>query len=313
MNFVENEYSAPSPTVIAANQDSLPALRLMLAQRVLYARAKRWSYLRWIGFSVMGIVAPLVAVFIPAAAVIVGAMAGIWIFLSRTVFKALEAALTAQGAAVQEDFDRLVFAMPALGTRKPRPTPEDLARCAGPDESVFQRSLRQGLTGWYPLDGAVSGTVCIAIAQRANAAYSERLQRVNARSWLMVLAAWTVVVVGASIGTGMSLSTFLLGVAAPLLPASLDIGDQWRTSRRACSDRRSMADDIEDAVRGTGHKLLSDEDLLVWQERLYSLRRSGPLVPDLIYARTRRSNEQAMKAAAADLWAAATGGRTPRQ
>lgn len=307
---MENEYSAPNASVIAATQVSQPALRLMLAQRALYARAKRWTYLRWIGFSVMGIVAPLVAVFIPTAAVIVGAAAGIWIFLSRTVFKAFEGDLAAQGAAVQEDFDRLVFGMPPLGTREPRPTPENLADCAGPEHSVFQRSQREGLTDWYPLDQDVAGTVCVAIAQRANAAYSERLLRVNARSWLMVLAAWAFVIIAASLAIGMGLSTFLLGVAAPLLPASLDVYDQWRTSRRACSDRRSMADDIERAVRGTSQKPLSDEDLLVWQERLYSLRRSGPLVPDRIYARTRRANEQAMKAAAADLWDAAKRGRT---
>ena len=65
-----------------------------------------------------------------------------------------------------------------------------------------------------------------------------------------------------------------------------------------------MADDIEHAVRGTRDNPLNDEDLLVWQERLYSLRRSAPLVPDLIYARTRRKNEQAMNSAAAELWAA---------
>lgn len=108
------------------------ALRLLIAQRALYAKAKRWTYLRWIGFSVMGIVAPPLAVFFPKAAVVVGAVAGVWIFLSRNIFKAFEGKLAAQGAAVQEDFDRLVFDMPPLATRVPRPTlkmsPSSLAR-----------------------------------------------------------------------------------------------------------------------------------------------------------------------------------------
>lgn len=304
MDTEDHDYTAPAAADIAATQDSQGALRLLIAQRALYAKAKRWTYLRWLGFSVMGIVAPPLAVFFPKAAVVVGAVAGVWIFLSRTIFKAFEGKNAAQGAAVQEDFDRLVFDMPPLATRVPRPTPEDVAELAGSDTEVLGRAKQGGLLGWYPLDRGAAGTVCVAIAQRANAAYSERLQRLNARYWLTVLVVWTVVIVMTSMIIGTSLTTFLLGVAAPLLPACLDIGEQLRSSTQACADRRSMADDIEHAVRGTRDNPLNDEDLLVWQERLYSLRRSAPLVPDLIYARTRRKNEQAMNSAAAELWAA---------
>ncbi|RUP31567.1 MAG: hypothetical protein EKK51_14265 [Mycolicibacterium sp.] len=305
MDTADNDYAAPATVDMATAQDSLPALRLLIAQRALYAKAKRWTYLRWIGFSAMGIVAPPVAVFFPKAAVVVGAVAGVWIFLSRTIFKTFEGKLAAEGAAVQEDFDRLVFDMPPLATRVPRPTPEDLAQLAGSDKDVLDRATQGGLLCWYPLDGGVTGAISVAIAQRANAAYSERLQRLNARYWLTVLVGWTVVIVVTSMVIGTSLTTFLLGVVAPLLPACLDVGEQLRTSTQACADRRSMAEDIEHAVRGTRDNPLNGEDLLVWQERLYSLRRSAPLVPDLIYARTRRKNEHAMNAAAAELWAAA--------
>lgn len=306
MDTQDNEYAAPAVADMAATQDSPAALRLLIAQRALYAKAKHWTYLRWIGFSVMGIAAPPLAVFVPRAAVVVGAVAGVWVFLSRSIFKTFEGKFAAQGAAVQEEFDRLVFGMPPLATRVPRPTPEDLAELAGSDkDDVLGRAKQDGLLGWYPLDRGVPGTVSVAVAQRANAAYSERLQRLNARYWLTVLVVWTMVIVVASIIIGTNLTTFLLGVAAPLLPACLDVGEQLRSSTQACADRRSMADDIEQAVRGTRDNPLNNEDLLVWQERLYSLRRTSPLVPDLIYARTRRKNEQSMNAAARELWAAA--------
>ncbi|KKC00362.1 S-4TM family putative pore-forming effector [Mycolicibacter arupensis] len=298
-------YSAPAAAAMATTQDSLAALRLLIAQRSLYSKAKDWTYLRWIGLSVMGIAAPFVAMFIPVAAVSVAAVAGVWIFLSRTVFNALESKRAAQGAAVQEDFDRLVFAMPLLATREPRPAPEDIATLVGPDAQVPDRAKQENLYGWYPMDRTVAGVACVAIAQRANAAYSERLLRLNARYWLVVLAVWTAVIVLVSVVRDLQLSTFLLGVAAPLLPAYLDVSDQWRASAQACTDRRSMAEDIERAVRDASGKALTDDDLLVWQERLYGLRRSSPLVPNLIYKRTWERNEQAMNAAAAELWAAA--------
>lgn len=301
----DHDYAAPSADAMLAAQDSLPALRLQIAQRALYAKAKRWSYLRWIGFSVIAIVAPVIAVVFPKAAAIVGAVSGVWIFLARTIFKASESNFAAQGAAVQEDFDRLVFAMPPLATREPRPTPEDISRLAGPEAQIPQRAERNDLDRWYPIDRSVAGAVCVAIGQRANAAYSERLQRINAWVWLTVLIVWAIVIIAISIATRMTLTTFLLGVGAPLLPAYLDVGEQWRASTQACTDRRSMADDIEAAVRGTGSNVLTDDDLLVWQERLYGLRRSAPLVPEVLYKRMRDRNEQAMNDAAAQLWAAA--------
>lgn len=65
MSGAHLEYSAPDPAHIAAAQDSTPALRLLIAQRRLYSKAKFWSFLRWIGFSAIGIAAPLVAVLVP--------------------------------------------------------------------------------------------------------------------------------------------------------------------------------------------------------------------------------------------------------
>ncbi|MCV7250848.1 hypothetical protein H7J86_01590 [Mycobacterium hackensackense] len=286
---------------IASAQDSTQALRLLIAQRKLYSKAKFWTFLRWLGFSAIGAIAPPVAVFLPSAAVVVGAFAGVWIFLSRTVFQAFERNLAAKGAAAQEDFDRLIFAMPVLAVRDPRPSPEEIAEYAGPEPQVLATATKEKLIGWYPLDSELDGVTSIAIAQRANAAYSERLQRLNARCWVTVLVAWAAAAVILSLAIHVELSTFLLGVAAPLLPAFLDVTDQWRSAKQASGDRRSMADDIEQSIRGSGPNLLSNDDLLVWQERLYGLRRSSPLVPNLVYKRAREKNEQTMNAAAAEL------------
>jgi SMODS-associating 4TM effector domain len=102
----------------------------------------------------------------------------------------------------------------------------------------------------------------------------------------------------------VSLPIFLLGVALPLLPPLLDVYDQWRSAKQAGADRLSMADSIERAIRGNADHLLSANDLLVWQERLYGLRHASPQVPDLIYRRAREHNEHAMVSAAKELAAA---------
>jgi hypothetical protein len=46
---------------------------------------------------------------------------------------------------------------------------------------------------------------------------------------------------------------------------------------------------------------MEGQDLLVWQERLFDLRRSAPVIPDFLYKLRRKANERAMHSAANQL------------
>lgn len=294
-------YRPPTTVAMINSQNEVQALRLLLAQRRLYTRAKWWSFLRWIGFSVIGVAAPILTAIVPGAAVIVGAIAGIWIFLSRTWFSGVEQNLAAKAAEIQERFDQWVFGMPELVTRIPSASIEEIVQLVGDDETALADADKDRLKDWYPFDGRVDGAMSVAIAQRANAAYSERLLNANANVWLAITLAWSAaaVIVGALVG--LTFTQFLLGVALPLLPALLDVWDQFRLTKRAGEVRRAMADGIEKAVRGRSNRELSPEDLLLWQDQTYELRRTSPQVPNLVYKRARTRNEKAMHTAAAEL------------
>ena len=282
-------------------QNELQALRLLLAQRRLYSRAKWWSFLRWIGFSLIGVAAPILTAVVPEAAVVVGAIAGVWIFLSRTLFSSVEQDLAAKAADVQERFDQRVFAMPDLVNRVSAASIEEIAQLVGDDKAALADASKERLKDWYPFDARLDGAMSIAIAQRANAAYSERLLNANANVWLTITLAWSGAAVIVGVVVGLTFTQFLLGVALPLLPALLDVWDQFRLTKRAGKVRRSMADDIEKAIRGHSDRELSPEDLLLWQEQTYELRRTSPQVPNLVYKRARDRNEHAMNTAAAEL------------
>lgn len=284
-----------------SGQNDLQALRLLLAQRRLYTRAKWWSFLRWIGFSIIGVAAPILTAVVPGAAVVVGAIAGVWIFLSRSWFSSVEQNLAAKAAEIQERFDQWVFSMPELATRAPAASMEEIVQLVGTDESATSDAEKEHLKDWYPFDARVDGARSIAIAQRANAAYSERLLNANANVWLTITLAWSAVAAIVGIIVGLTFEQFLLGVALPLLPALLDVWDQFRLTKRAGEVRRAMADGIEKAIRGTGGRQLTPEDLLLWQEQTYELRRASPQVPNLVYKRARGHNEHAMNTAAAEL------------
>ncbi len=282
-----------------ARQNQDEALRFLIAQRRLHSRAKRWLGLRWFGMVVIGLAAPVVSVIWSDLAVAAGAVAGLWIFLGRTLFIGAQSAATARAVATQEQFDYYVFDMPSSNDRSTMPSMEEIAAIVGPDTSIKRIAAEEKLLDWYPINADDTGAVAVAIAQRANASYADRLLRTTANVWGAAISVWAVVLIVASIAAGLSLPTFLLGVMLPLLPAFLDIVQHVMGIRRAARERGDLARSI--AQRLKSEDKIEGSELQVWQETLYGLRTSTPQVPDFIYDIKRNVNERAMTSAASQL------------
>ncbi len=293
------EYDPPSTVVMKAQQDAVDALRLLIAQRRLYRRAKRWLGVRWLGMVVIGIGAPVVSVIEPNLAVAASAVAGAWLFLGRTWLLVRQTTLTSQAAAIQQQFDLLVFGMPEIATRTELPSLEQIADLSGPDAQLRDAAEKEGLIGWYPIEGD-DKTVAVAIAQRANASYSDSLLKTTATAWSIVVAVWIIALPIISLVAGLTLAEFLLGVAFPVLPAFLDDVQYVIGVRRSATEKGTLAKVIEDHLRGR-LDVVQPQDLLVWQEQLFELRRSAPEVPELMYKMRRKRNELAMQSAARQL------------
>jgi hypothetical protein len=293
------EYSPPTSEAIKVRQNEDDALRLLIAQRRFYSRAKRWQSTRWVGLLVISLAAPVVTIIWDQAAVWVGACAGLWLFLGRTFFSWRELATMTKGAIVQEDFDLHIFDMPRSIERADRPSLEDIARISGDNSTLQITASREKLLDWYPVTGGNPGTLTVAIAQRANAEYSHRLLRTTVAICLVLTVAWAVILVVISASIGLPLSTFILGVALPVLPAALDVSDYLHNNTKAASDRRDLARMIEQKIRTS--EQIEGFELLVWQDRLFDLRRTTPQIPDWLYRITREKNERDMKTAADQL------------
>lgn len=295
-----SDYTPPSSAAMIAKQDEQDALRLLIAQRRLYRRAKRWLGLRWFGMLVIGLAAPVIAVIEPDLAVWVGAVAGLWLFLGRTVLVFVQSATTARAATTQEQFDFYVYGMPSSIDRSTLPSLEEIAKIAGADGQLNVVAKQEDLLGWYPIKDGDSGIVSVAVSQRANASYADRLLRTTAVTWGVITAIWAVMLIVASVAADLRLLTFIAGVLLPLLPAFLDIVQYVVGIWRAARDRGDLARSIRERLRGIGGAI-EPSDLLVWQERLYGLRTSTPEVPDFIYKLQRKPNERAMHSAARQL------------
>jgi hypothetical protein len=294
------DYTPPDSTTMATRQNQPQALRLLLAQRRSYSRAKWWLGLRWFGMLTIGLAAPLVSVINPDLAVVAGAVAGLWLFLGRTLLVYVQSGQSVAAAAIQEKFDFLVFGMPASVPRSVMPTLEEITALTGPDETLDSTAEKENLKGWYPFDLDKTGLLAVAIAQRANAAYSGLLLRTTAKLWAVVTVVWIIALVVLSVMLTVPLSAFLLGVLFPVLPAGLDVVEYIGRIRTASRERNDLASSIEASLHDPDDEL-SPSDLLVWQEQLFHLRKIAPDVPDFIYKLTRSRNERSMRAVAEQL------------
>ena len=290
-------YTPPSSDEIKAIQNVEGSIRLLLAQRRLYSKAKWYHSARMIGMAVIGIGAPIVSVLSPDLAVLAGAVAGLWIFLGRTWFLGRERLLTEQAAAVQERFDFRVFAMPELAPRKIAPSLEDIVLETANVTDLAQVANEQHLLDWYPVQPEDPGAVSVAISQRANAAYTDRLLRMTVNVWTTLAIIWAIALILLSIEMGLSLRDFLLGIFLPVLPGALDIMDFMRNIPVSARERAELAATIQRRLE-EHRKPLEPAELLVWQDRLFELRRTAPLVPDTLYWLWRKTNETGMHAAA---------------
>ncbi|MFJ4074188.1 MULTISPECIES: S-4TM family putative pore-forming effector [unclassified Curtobacterium] len=294
-----SDYSAPSSATIQQRQNGLHALRLLIAQRRLYTGAKRWQGVRWVGLLVLGVGAPFVSLLAPTFAITAGAVTGVWLFAGRTILTWLETRSMVKAACVQEELDHYLFDMPQTITRAERPTPEEIDLLIRSDD-VRGIADRERLTNWYPVDVESPGAVTIAIAQRANASYTDRLIRTTVAVWAAVTVVWVASLILWAGLTGIALSDFLLGALFPVLPAFLDVAEYVMNTWKAARDRADLATTIESRL-AVASPSIDGQDLLVWQERLFDLRRTTPQVPNWLYRATRRRNEHAMIAAARQL------------
>lgn len=296
---MSSAYAPPTGSAMRATQNTNEVLRLLITQRRLYSRAKRIQSVRWFGLLVIGLAAPVVTVVEPSLAVGVGALAGAWLFLGRTLLVVGEGRLTSKAAALQDKLDRQIFAMPTTVERSDLPTLEDVAKVLG-DIDVPSVAAEDGLVDWYDIDAATPGVKFVAIAQRMNVAYSDQLLRSTVLLWTIVAIVWCAALIILSLVVGLSLTTFLLGVFLPALPAALDVGVYIRSIARASRDRRDVAKAIEKRLASTAEPVKS-EDLLAWQDLMFGLRLSTPQIPDWLYKLTRPLNEAAARSAADEL------------
>jgi len=230
---------------IVSRQNLPDNIKKLAAQRHFYSRAKRLSAFQAaldvfspIGGAIAVVLKPDADVWAATIGIAVAILDTLWLEPKQSDFREL-------GANIQEEFDCSVLELPwNTPLAGERVSPEDIHEAY----KAYKRSKVAPLEDWYP---KAVGTLPLfqarVICQRTNSWWDSKLRR-RYCGWIngtLAVVIASVIILG--LINGMSLQKFVLAVVAPLLPAILWAGREYR--RQKDTALRS------DRLRGYGESL----------------------------------------------------------
>ncbi len=274
--------------------------RLLRAYAAEYRRAKFYKGLRLTVSGTLAIAGPILgALSIPPAG-LVGAAAGLWVFISRLLLIPAERSRVGCAVRIQERFDTRLFDIPwAEALAGPEPSEEDIVDAARRLHGD-KRLAQQHAEGWYPSTEGLPWPVDVLVAQWSSAVYGRRQH--DAYFWFVAIGMSAVVAIAIVFGVAleMSLSDWLVTFLLPGLPALLDFGELAASHRRVAAAKEAIEAQItvlwrtEFAKPGT----LTAEDCRRVQDEAFKLRAQDVQVPEWFYRVHRDRNEDNMHDAA---------------
>jgi hypothetical protein len=283
---------------ITEQQNSEAYLRMLSAQRRLYADVKRSSNRRLAALVLITIATMVLGAFLPGARDYVGGVTALGMGTWVMVAELREHKDVGQAASIQELFDTGLFRLPWHAFLAERPSEWVMAAAA-------KRGSMAGLEDWYqpktlsnivrPLD--------VIVCQRANLDYGVGLHRAYARILALALGAGIVVTFGVGIGLGYSLSNFLFAIVAPLAPVGFTLLREIQAHRESASNKSAADIKVAELWRRAlaDPASVTDDDCRGAQDCILGFRKANARVPEWLYDRLRDRNEAVMLATCSPL------------
>lgn len=292
---------APMHQAISERQNSTQSMELLRAFTWFYLRAKRWHAYKVIGMLLFALASPLVLFWIPSMSQWIGALAGAWVLVGRTLLTWLNEEDVNKAAKIQEQFDVELFDLhwnaSAAGSKEAH---EDILNAA---EKIHSERKLNRLRNWYPNVDSAIWPLNVLACQRSNIVWSRRANNRYSRLVLFLGIGWLIIGLIMAIIAKATTAEYLLIVFLPSQPAFLDTVDLVRGYRKLSVEQKSVENHISDlwelSMKTQG--ALVEEDCRVVQDQIYRLRRIGLQIPQIVYLVGRKRDEKAMRTAAARL------------
>ncbi|CAG4927411.1 S-4TM family putative pore-forming effector [Acidithrix sp. C25] len=284
--------STPSMHDIGVAQDSNRNLRRQEAKDRFYKIGNRWHFWGASTAIILALASPLVLVYEPDWGPLLGAIAGVWIFMSRLLFEPLKQGCQVKGASAQEMFDCDVLGLTWNDALIRQPSEEEIRSAS---KRFKDPKSTKKHCGWYPTDIDIAWPRSVITCQRSNTVWARRQHHAYGCFLLVSAFVWAIFGVIIALVQQATLAGYLTTVALPSLPAVLDAVDLSKKHFLA-SSRRQHLEDETNAMFDKNDS--SHEALREIQDQIFDLRRDAPPVAGWFYWILSKTYEEDMRYAA---------------
>ncbi len=226
-------------------------------------------------------------------------LGGLWVLVGYLVLEGLESRNKRRAANIQEQFDTNVLGLPWNETLVGRKVPLELIHSASRSFTGDRGRLRN----WYPDTSGVPFPLDVLLCQRANLVWDWCLRR----HYAWGIAVLTSICFGSGVAlaatTGQTVNDYILGVFLPSLLAYLHGIEVSKSHFRTANEKEDLGAEAtalwESGLKALG--ALSEQQCRRIQDRIFLLRKTGPLVPDKWYDWLRSRYDVDMRLAALGL------------
>lgn len=277
---------------IGKSQDEERNLRRQLAKAHYYTVANRWHFAGPALAIVFALASPFVLLYWPDKGPLLGAVAGVWVFISRLLFEPMKQSYQLKGAAAQELFDCDVLGLAWNNVLVRQPSEEEIRSAS---KNLGKRKRVEKYKGWYPTQVEITWPKSVITCQRTNSVWSRRQQRGYGIVLIILAVMWVLFGIILSVVQHASLAAYLTTIALPSLPAVLDATDLFKKHLQA-SSRLQEIEDASNALFDENNVL--KKDLREVQDLIFDSRRDAPPVPWWFYKLVANRYEEDMRYAA---------------
>ncbi|WP_435616200.1 S-4TM family putative pore-forming effector [Streptomyces coelicoflavus] len=283
-----------SPTIVDA-QNSERSLRLLAAQRRLYADAKVIHNARVIVVVVAGVVGVTLALKFPSARAPIGFGSAVILLLISIVGSAREKRKSKEAASVQEEFDTSIFQLPWNNVLADRPTNGLIVEAA-------RRHKGGDLEDWYGDTATLVRPLDVLVCQRSNLAWGVSTHRRWAAVVMSAIIAWVAGIVLVCLFLDLSFANSIFAVVTPLLPTFREYIEMWKSNMDSVRAKEKAESKISELWEGglNSKRLPSVVKCREVQDRLCSIRQTSAIIPDWFYKFFRDESETVMRVSMAD-------------
>lgn len=278
---------------INVEQNKPERLALLRAQRLFYARAKK--YQTW--FTLLALALPLMGVLFAASHPEIRPYLGfgsiVVLLLEVGVVARLQKEDCKRGARVQEQFDTEVLKLDWNQLVAGRRVDAEEVRAITATE--MSDSERKRLQNWYEVDvSRLPVELGRLICQRTNLAYDMRIRRKYVAVLLGAASVMSVTLVSVGIYQGLNLKDLILTLCLPVLPLVAYVLREHRRQHDTIETLTMLKAEVEKlwdkALSGASSEELTSSSRAL-QDAIYRHRASNPLVFDWLYNKLRNREE----------------------